>query len=431
MNTFGLALGAILFFILMFLNVPVFASVAFASITYIVLNPELNNMIIVQRIIGGTGSIALLAIPFFVCAGILMNYTGITKKIMGFCEVLTGHMAGGLAQVNVVLSTMMGGLSGSSIADAAMEAKMLVPEMERNGYSKAFSSAVTAASAIITPIIPPGIGMVIFGCVANVSIGGLFMAGILPGILTCFAMMALVSRISKKRGYLPTRERRATGRELLSSFRQALLPLLLPVVIIGGIRIGIFTATEAGAVAIAYALLLGFVIYKELNLPLLLQGIRETVAITASIMLIVGVASAFAWVLTWEQVPQQFTDFMLTFISNKYVFLFLVNIFLIIVGMFIEGNASMIVLIPLLLPIARSYGINDFHFAMIFLFNGSVGAFTPPMGTLMFVTCSVTHCRVKEFMKECIPFYLLLFGMMMLITYVPFVSIFLPTVLGF
>lgn len=413
-----LALASIVMLVLLFLKVPVFISVLGGAAIYFVLNPGVNAIVFAQQAITGAESISLLAIPFFVCAGIMMNYTGVTARIMGFCEVLTGRMYGGLAQVNVLLSTLMGGLSGSNLADAAMEAKMLVPEMEKKGFSKEFSTVVTAASAMITPLIPPGIAMILYGCIANVSIGDLFISGIGVGGLLCITMMILVRFVSKKRGYAPLRTTRVTGKEFGAALKPAILPLCLPIIIIGGIRLGLFTATEAGAVAIIYSMLLG-VIYHEMRWDDLKRGFRETVCTTSSIMLIVAAAGVFSWVLTKERIPQQLTEWIVATIDNKYIFLLIVNIFLLIVGMFIEGNASMIILVPLLHPIALAYGINEIQFAMTYIFNNAIGALSPPMGTLMFVTCGITGCKTGKFIKEAVPFYALLVFNLLLITYVP------------
>ena len=382
---------AIILLIFLFLKMPVYLSILSASVVYFFLNTTTSSQMIAQRVVSGMESIPLLAIPFFVCAGILMNYAGVTKRIIDFCSVVTGRTNGGLAQVNVLLSTLMGGLSGSNIADAAMEAKMLVPEMEQKGYSRPFSTVVTAMSSMITPLIPPGIGMIVYGSISGVSIGKLFVAGISTGGLLCIAMMILVSIISKKRGYKRLREERITAGQFGTALKPALLPLCLPIIIIGGIRIGIFTPTEAGSVALVYALILGLC-FKEIDAKGIRESIKETAITTANIMLIVGAASAFAWILTKEQIPQTLTAFMVSHIHNKYVFLIIVNIFLLLVGMFIEGNASLIVLVPLLAPIARAYGIDDIHFAMMFMFNITLGAVTPPMGILMFVTCGFTVC---------------------------------------
>lgn len=391
MQIYVILIACAVLLLCLFFKVPVFISVFAGALVYFLLGASSSPAILAQRIISGTQSIPLLAIPFFICAGVFMNYTGVTKRIMNFCNALTKRMTGGLGQVNVLLSTLMGGLSGSNLADAAMEAKMLVPEMEKAGYSKEFSSVLTATSAMITPLIPPGIGMI------------------------------LVWIISKKRGYqVAQKEPRQKG-ELGKSFRQAVLPLCLPIIIIGGIRIGAVTPTEAGTVAIVYALLLG-VVYHEITIKNIISGLKESVATTASIMLIVGGASAFAWVLTRERIPQQLTTLITSNIHNKYFFLLIVIVFLLLVGMFIEGNAAMIVLVPLLAPVAAAYGIDEIHFAMLFIFVMAVGGVTPPMGTLIFVTCGVTKCDIKAFIKESLPFYVLLLIVMLLIAFVPVLS---------
>ncbi len=260
--------------------------------------------------------------------------------------------------------------------------------------------------------------MIIYASVTNISVGKLFISGIGVGALLCVAMMVLVRFVSKKRGYAPLRTERVPAAELVSSFKGAFLPLCLPIIIIGGIRIGIFTPTEAGAVAIIYSLMLGL-FYKELTWKEFFAGIKETVLTTGSIMLIVGAASALSWIFTKEQIPQTLTGFMLAHISNKYVFLLIVNLFLIIVGMFVEGNAINIILGPLLAPIAASYGIDPIQFGMVFIFNISIGSISPPMGTLMFVTCGITKCKLKAFIKEAVPFYLLLLLVLALLTFIP------------
>ena len=411
-----LMFSSVAMLVLLFLKVPVFVAVLGGSLIYFLMNPDINSLIFAQQMILGTEKISLLAIPFFVCAGIVMNYTGVTKRIMDFCEIVTAHLPGGLAQVNVLLSTVMGGLSGSNLADAAMEAKMLIPEMTRKGFSLSFSSVVTAASSMITPLIPPGIAMILYGCIANVSIGKLFISGIGVGSLLCISMMILVGIISKKRNYGALTQEKLTYDKVMRALKPAFLPLLLPIIIIGGIRIGIFTATEAGAVAILYAVLLGF-LYRDMKASDLVRSLKETVASTSSIMLIVSAASVYSWILTRERVPQMLTEWMLQTIDSKFVFLIAVNIFLLFVGMFIEGNASMIILVPLLAPIAAQYGVNEIQFAMIYIFNNAIGALSPPMGTLMFVTCSISKCPTAAFIKEAIPFYILLAIDLLLITY--------------
>lgn len=415
---------AIVLLVLLFLKVPVYISVLAASAVYFIGSPGTNISIFAQKVISGSEGLSLLAIPFFVCAGIFMNYTGVTKRIMNCCEALTARMPGGLAQVNILLSTLMGGLSGSSLADAAMQCKMLVPTMEKKGYSKSFSTVVTAASGMVVPLIPPGVGLIIYGVINNISVGKLFVGGIGPGIVLCVTLMIFTHFLSKKRGYKPIRTDKIPVSEKVAAIKPAFLPMLLPIIIIGGVRIGAFTASEAGTVAIVYAVILGL-FYKELSLKNVITGCKEAVTTTASIMLIVAAATAFSWILTKEQIPQQFSQWMVSSIDNKYVFLIMVNIFLLIVGMFIEGNASMIVLAPLLAPVAASYGINEVHFAMVYIFNCTIGAFTPPMGTLMFVTCGITKCPTREFIREALPFYVLFAVDIIALTYLPWLTTFL------
>jgi len=326
-----------------------------------------------------------------------------------------GRVPGGLAQVNVSLSMFMGGLSGSNLADAAMNSKMLVPEMEKRGFSKEFSSVVTAISAIITSLIPPAIPMILYGSIASVSIGRLFIAGILPGIGLWIALMVLVGFISLKRSYSRDVMEKVT---LFEAFKGAVIPILIPILLIGGIRFGIYTPTEAGAVFIVCALILS-IIYREFSFSNLFKALRDTVVTTASIMMIVGAASAFAWILTREQIPQQLTELIVSNIGNKYVFILVLNLFLLFVGMFIEGNASMIVLVPLFAPIAKAYGIDDIQFGIMFIFNMIAGSVTPPIGTLTFITCGITKCKLVKFWKEAIPFYILLLIWLMIMAFFP------------
>ena len=416
-----IAVALCIMMVLLFIKVPVFLSIIGGSAVYFLLNPDVGSMILGQRLVSSVQSLSLLAIPFFVCSGVFMNYSGVTRRIMALCDILTGRLWGGLAQVNVLLSTLMGGLSGSSLADAAMEARMLVPEMEKKGMSKEFSSVVTAASAMITPLIPPGIAMILCGSLANVSIGKLFVSGIGVGLLLCAGEMIPVSIISKKRGYAPSRDHRLTWAEAAPVVREAILPMCLPVIIIGGVRMGVFTATEAGAVAVVYSVLLGL-LYKELDWKTIKNGLQETVFSTASIMLIIGAANALSWVLTKERIPQMLTEAMLEVSDNKYVFLILMNLFLLLVGMFVEGNAAMIILVPLLFPIAMNYGINEVQFLMVFIFNMAIGSLSPPMGTLMFVVCSETKCKLKDFIVESIPFYIVLIVELLALTFIPILT---------
>ena len=415
---------AIAILVLMLLKIPVsFAMVSGTLLYFLLADTPMDKIFMVQKMVAGVESIPLTAILFFVAVGVLMNYSGIAQRLIAFAEVITGKLPGGLAQVNVLLSTLMGGISGSGLADAAMQSKILVPEMERKGYSRAFSSAVTAASSIITPIIPPGIALILYGYIANVSIGRLFVAGILPGIMLCVIQMITVHFISKKRGYLPIRDKWPTPLEVLKASRNAWVAFILPVLIIGGIRVGIFTPTEAGAMAVVFTLVLGVIVYREMKLEHLRKALVESVSATASILLIIGTSSSFAWVLTMERIPHIATEFVVGLVDNRYVFLLLVNILLLIVGLFIEGNVAMIILVPLFIPMVNAYGIDPIHFGIMMIMNLSIGTLTPPVGTAMLTTCSITKTKIEDFLKEIVPFWIALLIALLLITYVPAISL--------
>jgi tripartite ATP-independent transporter DctM subunit len=302
-----------------------------------------------------------------------------------------------------------------------MESKILVPEMEKQGLPKAFSTVVTAFSSVITPLIPPGVGMILYGTMASVSVGKLFMSGITVGLFVCLCLLVLTLVLSIRNNYRPYRTEKTTLKEFFTALSEAALPLCLPLIIIGGIRIGMFTPTEAGAVAVVYSVILG-VFYRELKLKDLIAALRETAQTTGAIMLIVGAAAVFAWIMTKEQVPQRVTVWLMETMSNEYWFLIAVNVFLLIVGMFIEGTAATIILVPLLAPVAAGFQIDAIQFAFVFIFNLSIGAITPPMGTLMFVTCSITGCKTKDFLRASIPYFALFLFVLACITFIPIIT---------
>ena len=421
----------ILMLILFAINVPIAYSLIISTLYYFLfINNSLPIQMVLQRMVSASESFPILAIPFFVTAGTIMNYSGITSRLMQLADLLVGHIVGGMGHVNVLLSTMMGGLSGSSNADAAMQSKILVPEMEKRGYSKGFSAAVTATSSIITAIIPPGINLIIYGFLADVSIGKMFVAGILPGTLMCLSLMVVVSIISRKRGYPPSREKRATFKEILQQLKSSIWALLVPFGLIMGLRLGIFTPTEAGALTVIYSLIIGVFIYKELKLEHLPSIIEESVLVTSTVMFILVAASAFSYYMSWERIPQMTSQILINMASNKYIFLLLVNILLIFLGMFIEGTASLIILTPLLVPTAVKLGINPIHFGIVMVLNICIGGVTPPFGTMMFVVCSILKLPIMTYVKEVMPFLIALLAVLFLSTYAPGIIMLLPNLLG-
>jgi TRAP-type transport system large permease protein len=425
----ALTLMLVVLLFLFLINVPIAFALIISTSVYFLFNESFTITIIIQRMIGGLESVPLLAIVFFITAGILMNYTGITSRMLRFAEIITRPLPGALAQVNVVLSTLMGGISGSNLAEAAMQSKILVPEMVKKGYSKPFATVVTGAASLITPIIPPGIAMIMYGYVGNVSIGKLFLAGVLPGIALCIIYMIYIHFYAKKHKLETENKKKINLKELLFALKDAVLALLLPVIIIGGIRFGVFSPTEAGAIAVLYALILGLVVYREMKLKQLVEALLETAHTSASILIIIAAGSAFGWALTLEQVPQKMTELMVSNISSPIIFFIVVLVFLLVVGMFVEGNVSIIILTPLFIPMLVQYGIDPVHFGIFFIICLSIGTLTPPLGTVMFVTCAITGTKIEEFVKESWPFLLLLIIAAILIAFVPSISMFLPTLL--
>lgn len=420
-------LPVIIVFVLYFSSIPIAYALFGATISYFTfLDATSPAHLVFQRIITSTQSFPLLAIPFFIMAGSIMNYAGISDKLMKFTDVLMGHMTGGLAQVNVLLSLLMGGVSGSANADAAMQSKMLVPEMEKRGYGRAFSAAVTAASSASTPVIPPGINLIIYALIASVSVTKMFMAGYVPGILMAVSMMIVVAIVSKKRGYKPSREKAATFGEIMTQFKESIWALLFPFGIIAGLRMGMFTPSEAGAVAVVYCILVGVFIYKELKWEYAWPIMKETIYGTSSVVLIIVAASFFGYYLNWERIPQHITSAMLDFTRNPYMMLMLVNILLLLLGMFLEGGAALIILAPLLVPVVTKLGVDPVHFGIICIVNIMIGGLTPPFGSMMFTVCAITETPLGEFFKEVWPFIVALLVALLIVTYVPGLVMFLP-----
>ena len=340
--------------------------------------------------------------------------------------MLTGHFSGGLAQVNVLLSLLMGGVSGSANADAAMQSKMLVPEMEKRGYNKGFAAAITAASSAVTPVIPPGINLIIYALIANVSVTKMFIAGYVPGVLMAVALMITVHFISKKRGYKATRERRATMGEIFAQLKDSIWALLFPFGIIAGLRMGMFTPSEAGAVAVVYCIFVGAIIYRRLKWEHVWPIMKETIYGTSSVTLIIVAASFFGYYMNWERIPQAITTGMLDFTRNPYVMLALINVLLLVLGMFLEGGAALIILSPLLVPVVKQLGVDPVHFGIICIVNIMIGGLTPPFGSMMFTVCAITETPLGHFMKECLPFIIALLVTLVIVTYWPGLILFLP-----
>ncbi|PLW78259.1 TRAP transporter large permease [Cohaesibacter celericrescens] len=410
------------------LNMRLFLGIMTAVICYFTFFTSTPPEIAIQRFIAPALNTSLLAIPFFVMLGTLMAHSGVAERIIDVAVLLVGRVKGGLALTNILVSTMLGGLSASNLADSAMLTRMMVPEMEKHGYDRGFSAAVTAAGSLITPIIPPGIALIIYALIADVSVASMFMAGVLPGVLCAALLMVTAYLVAAKRGYMPKEAKRPTRREAGITVLRAWPAFFLVVVIIGGIRLGIFTPTEAGAVAVLMIILIGTLLHKTMNFSDILNSIYSAGKSTASVLLIIMASGALAWIFSVEKAGFAFADFITHLTDNKYLFLIALNLALLFFGMLIEGTALLIILVPLLKPTLMTMGIDPVHFGIILILNLSIGTLTPPVGTVMLVVSNLAKVDVMRFTREAVPFYIALFVALGLIIFIPEISLLLPNI---
>lgn len=399
------------------------------SITYFVFIGDVPLDVIGQRLVGGVNSFTLLAIPFFVLAGELMNRTGITTDLVKFAQLIIGKLPGALAHVNIIVSIIFAGLTGAAVADVAAVGSILIPAMEEEGYDPAYSAAVTTASSIIGPIIPPSIIMVIYGGVTGESIGALFIAGIVPGLIVATGLIILTSIFAIKNDH-PRRTEDIPFKEALRITKNSILGLIMPIIIIGGIVTGIFTPTEAAAVASGYGAFIGFVVFRTLTIRDVYEGLIKAGRISAVILLIIGMAELFAAVLMYEFIPQRLAEFIMGYTESRVMFLLLTNIFLLFMGMIMETGANVILLAPILLPVAAEFGLHPLHFALVMLVNVNIGLTTPPLGVCIFTASPIAGVSFEAISKKAIPFIIMLIATLLFITFVPESVLFLPRLLG-
>lgn len=385
--------------------------------------------LIPMRFFNSINLFPLMAMPLFILAGEIMNRAGITSRVIDFSTRLVGHLRGGLAHANILASILFAGLTGSAVADSAALGSMLIPGMARKGYDKNFAAAVTAASSCIGPVIPPSIVMVIYGAFMQVSIAGLFAAGIVPGLIMGITLMAFSHRISVKRRY-PKEERRATLPELFTDFKKAFLSLMMPIIILVGILGGIFTPTEAAAVAVLYALVIGFFVYRNITLRDLYTMLCSMTRSSGIAFIVLSTAGIFIWLLTTEQVPQQIAEFVLSVTQNKYLVLLIINLILLFVGCFMDSIPALIILGPVFTPLATQIGVHPLHFGTIMCLNLTIGLATPPLGACLFTCCAVGKVNLEGVTKEIIPFIAALIIAVLFVTYIPAISLTIPRLLG-
>ncbi|WP_042470268.1 TRAP transporter large permease [Bacillus ndiopicus] len=414
-------------FVFMFLSVPIAFSLGLSTVIGVLMHDTLPLEIIPQRIFVSLNSFPLMAIPFFILAGNIMGAGSMSKRLVNFATSLVGHFTGGLAMVAIVTSMFFAAISGSGAATTAAIGSILIPAMIAKGYKIEYAAANQAVAGALGIIIPPSIAMILYGVAAEVSIGDLFIAGILPGLLITFSLLVSALIIAKKNGYVG--EEKKDFPHIFKAFKEAILAILMPVIVLGGIYSGVFTPTEASVVAVAYSVFIGVFIYRDLTIAKLGQVFKESAVNSSVIMLVIGAAGAFGFFIGINSVPDMIYGSISSFVTNKYVFLIMVNIILFVAGMFLEGGAAILILVPLLLGTALNLGIDPVHFGIIMVCNLAIGLVTPPVGIDLFVVAKLTNVSIMRIARFAIPLILILIVDVLIITFVPALSTWLPSLI--
>ncbi len=408
------------------LGIPIAFVLGLTSFVALLYSGDIPLLLMPKEMFSGTDSFPLLAVPFFILAGNLMNAGGITKRLVHFCNILLGYVRGGLALVNVVASMFFAGMTGAAVADTSALGSILIPAMTKEKYDRDYSAAVTAASSTVGPIIPPSIPMVILGTVGELSIGALFLAGVIPGVMVGLSLLGVSYVISRRRKY--PKGRIQSLKAFFLGLKDAILALLMPGIILGGILGGIFTPTEAAVVAVVYALLVSFLFYREIRCRDLPKILIDSVVTTSIIMLVIANSAIFGWILANHQVPQAAAQVFLSISTNKWVILLLINLFLLFVGTFMETTASLIILTPVLLPLAVKVGVDPIHFGVVMVLNLVIGLITPPLGVCLFIACGIAKITLEEITKAILPFLMAAIAVLFMVTYIPELSLWIPRV---
>lgn len=422
-------LWVLLFSLLAFLlvGIPLAFTLGASSLLALIYQGGVPLSVVTQRMFVAVDSFSLLAIPLFILAGEMMNSGGITQRLVDFADKLVGHIVGGLSHVVVVTNMIMAGISGSAAADAAATGSILIPTMIKRGYGPSFAGAISAAASTIGPIIPPSIPMVVYGSIANVSIGRLFLGGVIPGVIMGLFLMGVSYFISIRRGY--PREARATAQQIFKSFVGSFYAMVMPLIILGGILGGVFTPTEAAVVAVVYAYLVGTFIYREIRIRDLPKIFMNAAVSTAVVMLIIATANILGWVLSYQRIPEAMTSMLLAISQQQWVILLLVNVVLLILGCFMNPTAIIIIMVPFFMPLVTKMGIDPIHFGLIVTVNTAIGQLTPPVGVCMFISCGIAKISVKQFTWECAVFIAALVVVLFIVTYLPSLVLLLPNLL--
>lgn len=414
--------------VLLIIGVPIAFVLCGSSILAILTSGDIHGAIVIQRMFSGSGSFTLLAIPFFVLAGNLMSVGGISKRLVNLCNSLFGHISGGLAMVAIITCAFFAAISGSSAATAAAVGTIIIPEMLHHKYDKEFAAATVASSAELGVIIPPSIGLIQYGVATGTSISDLFMAGFLPGIFICLVLCVVAHFMCKRQGFEPSSK--ATRQEKVQAFKDSILAILMPVIILGGIYSGLFTPTEASVIAVFYGLFVGLFVYKEITLKDIPKILSDSAMTMATVLLIMSASTIFGWILTKLQIPQAVAKGFLGISSSKYIFLLLVNVLLLFIGMFCEAGAAMVILAPLLAPVAVTLGIDLVHFGVIMMANLAIGMMTPPVGVNLYVVCDTAKVKIEGMIPYLIKYFFALVAGVLIITYIPQLSLLFVNLFG-
>lgn len=414
------------FVVLLLMGMPVAFAIGMAGALFFLQHPELPFTIPVQVTVSQTQNFALLAIPLFILAGNFMNRSGITEHLLDLASVMTGRLRGGLAQVSIALSALMGGVSGSAIADAAMQSRMLGQAMVERGFTRGFAAGVLSFGAVLTPIIPPGIGMILYGSIGQVSIGRLFAAGFLPAFLLWLGLGLAVWLTARRRGYRPERATRPSLGEVGGALRGGIWALLFPVFLLLGLRMGVFTPSEIGAFAVVYAVLIGVFVYRKLRRGSFVEALEGSLADVGAVMFLIALSAVFSYGIVFERVPATISDWILGATDSLYGIMVLIALFVLVIGFFIDATVLIIMLTPILLPLIRQLGGDPVHFGIVFIVAATIGNFTPPVGAAMYVVCSILKCPVGQYTRESAPLFLAVALVTLLLIFLPGLVLFLP-----
>jgi tripartite ATP-independent transporter DctM subunit len=422
-------LVVIAFLVLLAMGMPVAFAIGVSGALFFIQHPELPFTIPVQVTVSQTQNFALLAVPLFILAGNFLNRSGLTSRLVDLASVLTGRMRGGLAQISVTLSALMGGVSGSAIADAAMQARMLGSEMTRRGMSRGFAAGVLSFSAILTPIVPPGIGMILYGTIGNVSIGRLFAAGIVPALLLWLALSLAVWLTATARGYPPERKTRPTLAEAGLALKAGVWALLFPVFLLLGLRMGLFTPSEIGAFAVLYAVFVGCTVYRELRARGFVEALETSLSDVGAVMLLIALSAIFSYGIVLEQIPAAVSSAVVGLAGSLEVAMILIVACVIAIGFFVDATVLIIILTPILLPTIRALGGDPVHFGIVFIVAATIGNFTPPVGAAMYAVCTILKCSIGEYARESLGLLAAVAAVALALVFLPELVLFLPNLL--